>query len=82
MKIGGDTLRLAIRDEVRTMQVLRVKMFCEVAAAEEKESREKEKTQEKQVEKEIEKETIEGSEESTPNLPRKYKQSHIKGRRG
>ena len=51
MKIGGDTLRLAIRDEVRTMQVLRVKMFCEVAAAEEKETREKEKTREKQTEK-------------------------------
>ena len=54
MKIGGDPLRLAIRDEVRSMQVLRVKMFCEAAAAMEKESREKQQLQEKPIEKEIE----------------------------
>ena len=48
MKIGGDTLRLAIRDEIRSMQVLRVKLFCEAAAAAEKEVREKQQLREKQ----------------------------------
>ena len=41
MKIGGDTLRLAIREEIRTMQDLRVKVFCEAAAAAQKETMEK-----------------------------------------
>ena len=58
MKTGGEKLRLAIRDEIRTMQVLRVKMFCEAAAVAEKETREKQQSPRKETE---------GSEESSPN---------------